>query len=235
MVGTSRSNQVRPPLGCPETLNRANREPKSGISTFGNNPSALPDYLSPLLSFAASLIPPSQHSTTPIYVLATAGMRLLSPSEQSAIVQETCSILRKSTKFALKDRCEGENVKVITGEEEGLFGWIAVNYLMDGFDNHSASTSVGAPGGGDGSTYGFLDMGGASTQIAFEPSLEERVKHADNLFKVKLGLLSGKLVSHPVFVTTWLGFGTNKARERCMFPFPPLSRPFSLTSLTSPP
>jgi golgi apyrase len=90
-------------------------------------------------------------------------------------------------------------VRIISGEEEGLFGWIAVNYLMDGFSS----------GGDERQTYGFLDMGGASTQIAFEPKDESR-----DLIPIRLRLLNGNDVTHNVFTTTWLGYGTNQARER---------------------
>jgi golgi apyrase len=74
---------------------------------------------------------------------------------------------------------------------------------MDGFTGQSS----------DSTTYGFLDMGGASTQIAFEPSLEDRGKSQD-LIDVRLRLLGGEEIHHEVFVTTWLGYGTNQARER---------------------
>lgn len=136
-------------------------------------------------------------------------MRLLPEVQSSEILQATCDYLR-TYPFSLPD-CT-ENVRIITGEEEGLYGWIAVNYLMDGFDKHEHA--VGGEAKKHSSTYGFLDMGGASTQIAFEPSDREQIAHADNLLEVKLRLLSGKDVRHPVFVTTWLGFGTNQARSR---------------------
>ncbi|GAA6024005.1 hypothetical protein JCM11491_002878 [Sporobolomyces phaffii] len=181
-----------------------------GISTFGDNPQDVAEYLKPLIEFAASVIPADQLSSTPIYLLATAGMRLLPPAQQAAVLSSACSYMQ-SFSFHLPS-C-ADQVRIISGEEEGLYGWIAVNYLMDGFDKHEHAA------GGDerqrhSSTYGFLDMGGASTQIAFEPSDVERVRHADNLLEVKLRLLSGKDVRHPVFVTTWLGFGTNQARNR---------------------
>lgn len=136
-------------------------------------------------------------------------MRLLPPEQQSAVLSATCDYLR-TFPFHLPD-C-GDQIRIISGEEEGLYGWVAVNYLMDGFDKHEHA--VGSERRKHSSTYGFLDMGGASTQIAFEPSETEQVKHADNLVEVKLRLLSGKDVRHPVFVTTWLGFGTNQARNR---------------------
>ncbi|KAK4047538.1 beige protein-like 1 [Microbotryomycetes sp. JL201] len=178
-----------------------------GISTFGSDPDGVREYLRPLLDFAKDVIPSDQHASTPIYLLATAGMRLLPPDQQQAVLSATCQFIRTSYSFSLPD-CDS-NIRIISGEEEGLYGWIAVNYLMDGFDRHEQIS--GEKGS---STYGFLDMGGASTQIAFEPSAKEQVAHADNLTEVKLRLLSGRDVTHPVFVTTWLGFGTNQARDR---------------------
>ncbi|KAF7799605.1 hypothetical protein EIP86_010843 [Pleurotus ostreatoroseus] len=56
-------------------------------------------------------------------------------------------------------------------------------------------------------------MGGASTQIAFEPSKQER-DESHELIDVRLRLLGGQEIHHEVFVTTWLGYGTNQARER---------------------
>ncbi|GAA5979570.1 hypothetical protein JCM5350_004941 [Sporobolomyces pararoseus] len=180
-----------------------------GISTFGDNPEDVAEYLKPLIEFAASVIPADQLSSTPIYLLATAGMRLLPPSQQAAVLSSACSYMQ-SFPFQLPS-CS-DQVRIISGEEEGLYGWIAVNYLMDGFDKHEHA--LDGERRRHSSTYGFLDMGGASTQIAFEPSDVEQVRHADNLLEVKLRLLSGKDVRHPVFVTTWLGFGTNQARNR---------------------
>ncbi|KAH9043346.1 nucleoside phosphatase family-domain-containing protein [Lactarius pseudohatsudake] len=178
-----------------------------GISSFAENLDDIPAYLAPLLKHARTHIPPSLHHETPLFLLATAGMRLLSPEQQAAVLQMTCDFLRFHSDFRIDSPSPagpcGSSVRIITGEEEGLFGWIAVNYLMDGF----------GPSNSDRSTYGFLDMGGASTQIAFEPSPEEQEK-AQNLVEVRLRLIGGEEISHKVFVTTWLGYGTNQARER---------------------
>lgn len=51
--------------------------------------------------------------------------------------------------FYFKDPSQ---VKVISGQEEGLLSFIAANYFQPG------------------QTKGILDLGGASTQIAFIPS-----------------------------------------------------------------
>jgi golgi apyrase len=134
-------------------------------------------------------------------------MRLLSSEAQSSVLETTCHFLRFHSNFRIdgpsQDGPCGRSVRIITGQEEGLFGWIAVNYLMDGFGR--ADT--------DRTTYGFLDMGGASTQIAFEPSVATQGS-SDGLFPISLRLLDGEEIQHRVFVTSWLGYGTNQARER---------------------
>ncbi|KAI0069833.1 hypothetical protein K474DRAFT_1609817 [Panus rudis PR-1116 ss-1] len=178
-----------------------------GLSSFADNPEGVAAYLAPLLEHARTQIPPSLQPETPLFLLATAGMRLLTPTQQARVLQETCNFLKLHSHFRIDDPSPagpcGSSVRIITGEEEGLFGWIAVNYLMDGFSGSDDQRT----------TYGFLDMGGASTQIAFEPNKEEREK-SHNLIDVRLRLLNGKEIHHQVFVTTWLGYGTNQARER---------------------
>ncbi|KAH9900952.1 nucleoside phosphatase family-domain-containing protein [Cubamyces lactineus] len=178
-----------------------------GISSFADDVEGIGAYLSPLLEHARTHIPPSLQPETPLFLLATAGMRLLTPEKQADVLQATCDFLKFHSHFRIDDPSPtgpcGSSVRIITGEEEGLYGWIAVNYLMDGFKGSDDERL----------TYGFLDMGGASTQIAFEPSKEEQEK-AQNLVDVRLRLLDSSIIHHKVFVTTWLGYGTNQARER---------------------
>lgn len=177
-----------------------------GLSTFADNPEGVYEYLAPLLKHARTQIPPSLEPETPLFLLATAGMRLLTPVQQARVLNATCKYLKSASSFRIDDESKdgpcGSSVRIITGEEEGLYGWIAVNYLMDGFYGKDKKT-----------TYGFLDMGGASTQIAFEPS-DTLSGDKENLVDVRLRLLGGDEVNHSVFVTTWLGYGTNQARER---------------------
>ncbi|GMG23871.1 unnamed protein product [Ambrosiozyma monospora] len=60
-----------------------------------------------------------------------------------------------------------------------------------------------------------MDMGGASTQIAFVPSdPAELKKHKEDLYSVKLRNVNGETQDWSVFVSTWLGFGANQARKR---------------------
>ena len=164
-------------------------------------------HLKPLLSHARQHIPPSLEKETPLFLLATAGMRLLPPEKQGAVLYQACRFLSLHSAFKIDSPSSagpcGSSVQIITGEEEGLFGWIAVNYLMDGFTGPTQNRT----------TFGFLDMGGASTQIAFEPGSTNGTDEK-NFIDVRLRLLNGEEIKHKVFVTTWLGYGTNQARER---------------------
>ncbi|KAL9939415.1 hypothetical protein V8E36_001232 [Tilletia maclaganii] len=186
-----------------------------GISSFHDHPKDLPQYLKTLFAHAVDVIPPQALASTPVYLLATAGMRLLPDAEQHAILTTTCKYIRTHTPFIVGDAQCTEHVKVITGEEEGMLGWIAINYLMDGFKyrpNDPLKHEIGLPTGTHGrTTYGFLDMGGASMQIAFEP--KEIQPADDNIFPVKLRMLDGTDVVHNVFTVTFLGFGANQARK----------------------
>ncbi len=85
-----------------------------------------------LLRYAMKHIPEQHQSTTPLFLLATAGMRLLSPEKQVAILSSACAYARQRTPFLLPD-CDA-HFQVIDGTTEGLYGWIAINYLLGSFD-----------------------------------------------------------------------------------------------------
>lgn len=134
-------------------------------------------------------------------------MRLLPDLQRKALLDEVCSYTHRTTTFQLPE-C-GLHIQVIPGETEGLYGWIAANYLLGGFDHPEKH----AHGKGH-HTYGFLDMGGASAQIAFAPNATEAQKHANDLKLLRLRTIDGTALEYRVFVTTWLEYGANEARRR---------------------
>ena len=109
----------------------------------------------PLLDFAAKSIPVKSHPDTQLFVLATAGMRLLPKDKQDEILANLKGTIPLHYNFDIED-----NLEVITGKQEGAYQWLAINYILGKFD-HQAEKVVGA-----------LDMGGASMQIAFQVSEE---------------------------------------------------------------
>ena len=179
-----------------------------GVSTFGDKPDQVgPGHLKELLTHAVDIIPEDAAEDTPLFLLATAGMRLLPESQRTELLSEICSYARSQTKFQIPD-CD-LHIQVLPGDTEGLYGWIAVNYLLGGFDlpeEHGHEV--------DHHTYGFLDMGGASAQIAFAPNKTEAVHNAADLKLLRLRTLNGANDEYRVFVTSWLGFGVNEARKR---------------------
>jgi Golgi apyrase len=175
-----------------------------GISSFSQDSSGIPDYMKPLLDFAKSSIPIKKHLTTPIYLYATAGMRLIPISNQTNILEKTCRYVSSNYDFKIND-CN-ENFKVISGETEGIYGWVTVNYLKGSLVVEDTSNEV--------DTFGFADMGGASAQIAFEPTQKMARQHNNDLSNIRLLLLDGTIKKFNIFVTTWLGFGANQARTR---------------------
>ena len=191
-----------------ETRDTWTKKTHPGISTFGDSPDLVgPDHLRPLLDHALQYISDSAVENTPLFLLGTAGMRLLPEVPRAALLEQICGYTRSYTKFLIPD-CD-LHVQVIPGETEGLYGWVAANYLLGGFD----SPEEHAHGKGH-HTYGFLDMGGASAQIAFAPNATEADKHANDLKLLRLRTVDGISANYRVFVTTWLGFGVNEARKR---------------------
>ena len=178
-----------------------------GLSTYGETPSLIgDDHLQPLLDHALEHVPESLVPQTPIFLLATAGMRLLPSHQQEMVLSTVCQYIRTNTKFSIPD-C-GLHVQIISGEKEALFGWLAANYLVGGFDDAAEHDH-----GKGHHTYGFLDMGGASAQIAFVPNATEAEKHGNDLKLVRLRRIDGSAEDYKVFVTSWLGFGVNEARK----------------------
>ena len=177
-----------------------------GISTFGSRSAVVGEmHLKKLILFAQDLVPSDQHAATPLYLYATAGMRLLPEHEQRDVMRESCAFIKQESSFALVKGCQ-EHVGVISGEREGLYGWLTVNYLLKGFQKTEGDVPT---------TFGFLDMGGASAQVAYEmPSPSLRKQHANDLQSVELTTLDGQSRSFHVFVTTFLGYGANEARKR---------------------
>jgi len=123
------------------------------------DPANISEYLKPLLDYANSLVPDNDKPRTPIFLFATAGMRLVSNETQTAIINAVRSTLQ-TTKFNFT--YQDDWARVISGAEEGVFGWVTANYLKSIlFENDAKNHVVGA-----------LDLGGASLQITFLP--EER-------------------------------------------------------------
>ncbi|XP_064203432.1 ectonucleoside triphosphate diphosphohydrolase 4 isoform X1 [Anguilla rostrata] len=201
---------------------------KPGISDLATTPEKASDYIYPLLSFAAQHIPKSKHQETPLYILCTAGMRVLPESQQEALLEDLRTDIPVHFNFLFSD----SHVEVISGKQEGVYAWIGINFVLGRFnhvdDENEAVVEVQVPGSDQQEalvrkrTAGVLDMGGVSTQIAYEvpktvsfasPQQEEVAKNL--LAEFNLGCDAHRTEHvYRVYVSTFLGFGGNAARQR---------------------
>ncbi|XP_061583779.1 ectonucleoside triphosphate diphosphohydrolase 7-like [Cololabis saira] len=199
---------------------------KPGISTLAYKPGQASDYLQPLLSFAAAYVPKKKHKETPLYILCTAGMRLLPESQQAAILDDLVTDVPLEFDF-LFSRSHAE---VISGKQEGVYAWIGINFVLGRFDHADGEEatvevttgSQNQPSISRRRTVGIMDMGGASLQIAYEvpsaitfssPQEEEAGKSVLAEFNLGCDVEHTQHV-YRVYVTTFLGFGGNMARQR---------------------
>ncbi|KAF7694952.1 ectonucleoside triphosphate diphosphohydrolase 4 isoform X1 [Silurus meridionalis] len=210
-----------------------NRKPvvmkiKPGISEYATTPGKASDYMYPLLNFAAEHIPKAKHQETPLYILCTAGMRVLPESQQEALLEDLRTDIPVNFNFLFSD----SHVEVISGKQEGVYAWIGINFVLGRFnhvdDGDNEVVEVQVPGGDQQETLvrrrtaGVLDMGGVSTQIAYEVpktvsfASQKQEEVAKNLLaEFNLGCDAHRTEHvYRVYVSTFLGFGGNAARQR---------------------
>ena len=90
------------------------------------------DYIRPLFVFASKHIPEKYHKETSLYILATAGMRLLSKHEQDGILSSLRNGINSEYPFLFPE----ENLEIISGSQEGIYQWLAINYVLGKLDHH---------------------------------------------------------------------------------------------------
>ncbi|XP_042343314.1 ectonucleoside triphosphate diphosphohydrolase 2-like [Plectropomus leopardus] len=173
-----------------------------GISSFAYVPGGAAESLKACLNQAVKDIPKSRHHQTQLYLGATAGMRLLnitSPTEAKRILKEVENKLR-SYPFNFKD------ATMLSGTEEGAYGWVTVNYLLENFVKYGF---VGRWLNPDRETVGALDLGGASTQITFETP--EKIEAKENMIEL---MLYGQ--THRLYTQSFLCYGQEQILQRLL-------------------
>ncbi|XP_031156737.1 ectonucleoside triphosphate diphosphohydrolase 2-like isoform X2 [Sander lucioperca] len=100
-----------------------------GISSYAGVRGGAAESLKACLEQAVKEIPKSRHHQTPLQLGATAGMRLLNivnATETQRLLKEVENKLR-SYPFKFKE------ATILSGQEEGAYGWVTVNYLLENF------------------------------------------------------------------------------------------------------
>ncbi|XP_033094277.1 ectonucleoside triphosphate diphosphohydrolase 8 isoform X4 [Trachypithecus francoisi] len=223
-----------------------------GISSYTSNPAQAGESLQGCLEEALVLIPEAQHRKTPMFLGATAGMRLLRQKNSS----QARDIFAAVTQVLGRSPVDFWGAEVLGGQDEGAFGWITVNYGLGTLVKYSFTGEWIQPP--EETLVGALDMGGASTQITFVPGgpILDKSTQADfrlygsnysvythsylcfgrdqMLSRLLVGLVQSRpaaLLRHPCYLS---GYQTTLAlaplyESPCVHTTPPLSLPQNLT------
>ena len=172
---------------------------KGGLSSYAGKPEEAAQSLDVLLDEAVKVVPKSLQKCTPVAVKATAGLRLLPGSQSADILRAVEKRLRNNYPFQLQSK---DGVVIMDGKDEGVYAWITANYLLDTIE---ANTPKDTP------TYAVLDLGGASTQIVFEPTFatgNKGLEEGEHKYDLKFGGTTHTLYQH-----SYLGYGLMRARS----------------------
>ncbi|GBE83242.1 Probable guanosine-diphosphatase [Sparassis crispa] len=172
-----------------------------GLSAFAGRPADAAQSLDVLLDEAVRVVPEALRSCTPVAVKATAGLRLLGSEESAAILAAVRSHLHEKYPFSFQD---ADGVVIMDGKDEGVYAWITANYLLNTIRGDSLA---GTP------SYAVLDLGGASTQIVFEPAFDSAkpdstLEAGEHKYDLAFG---GK--THVLYQHSYLGYGLMRARS----------------------
>ncbi|KAF4733987.1 hypothetical protein FOZ62_002291, partial [Perkinsus olseni] len=168
VINSSATDSIDRYIVFPELIGSFKTSP--GISYSALAPSSVVKSLLALVEYAKGRLAAVRPfwKYFPIYLRATAGMRDVVPARRDALMHE-CIRYLKETPFYFRE----DYAQVLSGEEEAAFGWLSLNAdnrTLAGYDQDAS--------------LGWLDMGGASFQIAFVPTRSHYV--LENLFPLAL-------------------------------------------------
>ncbi len=166
--------------GWPVQLNESySKKISPGISSLDGSNDSASQYLSELFKIEVA-------EPTPVLFYATAGMRMLPVDDQEKIYSQ----LRRW--FENQPAWQLVSLKTISGKEEGIFAWLAVNYEHGNLQEDGRQQD------------GIMDMGGASVQIVLPVSNNTGIDDK-NLARFQL-----YNKNYSLFVKSFLGIGQNE-------------------------
>nr|XP_027194262.1 ectonucleoside triphosphate diphosphohydrolase 5-like [Dermatophagoides pteronyssinus] len=161
-----------------------------GLSSFNDNLTELTENLQPLIDKALNIVPGFLTKQTPIILKATAGLRLLSNNDANRILYHV-----QQQFYSLPFKVDNNSVTMLEENDEGLFAWYTVNFLLQKL--HKINESIAT-----------LDLGGGSTQITFS------TYNIDTLIRSHQYIVQRYIEGEQEFIYThsYLGLGLMSAR-----------------------
>lgn len=146
---------------------------RPGLDKFVGNVSGVRKSVKPLLRLAEKWVPEEFHGETPVFVLGTAGLRRLSRPDAVRVLNDVWEVVKVSGFLSRKSW-----IRVLSGEEEGYYSWVALNFRMGRF--HRLPSRI--------PTLGVIDLGGSSLQVAVEVNESMSGRIEKGLNRLKFGL-----------------------------------------------
>ncbi|KAM5330738.1 ectonucleoside triphosphate diphosphohydrolase 8 isoform 2-T2 [Glossophaga mutica] len=97
-----------------------------GISSYASDPTQAGESLQGCLQEALAAVPAAQRRRTPVFLGATAGMRLLSRKNSS----QAADVLEAVAQALGRAPLDFWGAELLPGQDEGAFGWITINYVL---------------------------------------------------------------------------------------------------------
>nr|XP_023022734.1 ectonucleoside triphosphate diphosphohydrolase 5 isoform X1 [Leptinotarsa decemlineata] len=164
---------------------------KPGLSSFAKEPHKGAATIENLLEKAKNEIPEEYWSKTPLILKATAGLRMLPPTEAEKLLESVRDVFRK-TPFLTQEN----SIEIMDGVDEGIFSWFTVNFLLERLNGDPSSTVAA------------LDLGGGSTQVTFAAQTPASLKLKENIHQAISP--RGEI---PVYTNSFSGLGLMAARH----------------------
>eukprot|EP00873_Tetraselmis_striata_P016029 jgi/Tetstr1/436293/TSEL_025134.t1 len=190
-------------------------ETEPGLDKAAGDAGRVHGALDPLLQWAQRTIPSSYHSDSPIFLFGTAGLRKLPANLQSSLLADVRQLLDASP-----FRFEADWVRVIEGADEGIYGWVGLNYMQGQLVPGLGAGTPGSVAAPDTSerefrqaaphelaTAGSLDLGGSSLEMTFIPDKWPASKYEEVGVEV-LG------TQYTLYTHSFKGYGMNDAFDK---------------------
>ncbi|KAK3844127.1 MAG: putative guanosine-diphosphatase [Linnemannia gamsii] len=168
-----------------------------GLSSYNSDAEGAARSLDKLLNIALQTVPTYLHSSTPVAVKATAGLRLLGEEKSEMILTAVRRRLESMYPFPI---VKDQGVAVMDGADEGVYAWVTVNYLLERFNSFKKKPTVA-----------ILDLGGASTQVVFEPRVVNGHSVAQGEHRYPMNFNGNEYV---LYQHSHLGYGLIMARSQ---------------------
>lgn len=162
-----------------------------------------------MLGFIEANLNEEQRQNTGVFILATAGMRLISETLRNNIIMQTTKLFKNKYDFATVQTA------VISGADEGMYTWLTTNSRLKLFKEEDGKKGI--------STAGIIEMGGASLQVAYRVTKSVKDDIQEDLGVSEAQTVFPELIvrpnvgrskePHELISVSFLGIGGNSARD----------------------